>query len=163
QDWVDQTVAGLSALMKKVDGDPEAIEGISFSGQMHGLVLLDENDDVLRPASLWNDRRTTQECEDTYEVVGKERLLEITKNPALERFTLQKILWVKKNEHELFSKVDKFVLPKDYLRYKLTRKLQMEYSDAAGTLLLDVSNKKWSAELCDKFGIDVNTHPQWID
>ena len=163
QDWVDQTVAGLSDLMKKFDGNPEAIEGISFSGQMHGLVLLDENDDVLRPAILWNDTRTTQECEDIYEVVGKERLLEITKNPALEGFTLPKILWVKKNEPELFSKVDKFVLPKDYLRYKLTGKLQMEYSDAAGTLLLDVSNKKWSAELCDKLGIDINICPPLIE
>jgi len=163
QDWVDQTVAGLSDLMKKFDGNPEAIEGISFSGQMHGLVLLDESDDVLRPAILWNDTRTTQECEDIYEVVGKKRLLEITKNPALEGFTLPKILWVKKNEPELFSKVDKFVLPKDYLRYKLTGKLQMEYSDAAGTLLLDVSNKKWSAELCDKLDIDINICPPLIE
>src|SRR5699024_8339461 len=126
QDCVDQTVAGLSDLMKKFDGNPEVIEGISFSGHMHGLVLLDENDDVLRPAILWNDTRTTVECEDIYEMVGKERLLEITKNPALEGFTLSKILWVKKNEPELFSKVDKFVLPKDYLRYQLTGKLQME-------------------------------------
>ena len=163
EEWVHQTIAGLSEIMNDFDGNPEAIEGISFSGQMHGLVLLDENDDVLRPAILWNDTRTTQECEDIYEVVGKERLLEITKNPALEGFTLPKILWVKKNEPELFSKVDKFVLPKDYLRYKLTGKLQMEYSDAAGTLLLDVSNKKWSAELCDKLGIDINICPPLIE
>src|SRR5699024_7400234 len=115
--WVHQRIAGLSEIMNDFDGNPEAIEGISFSGQMHGLVLLDENAAVLRPAILWNDTRTTQECEDIYEVVGKERLLEITKNPALEGFTLPKILWVKKNEPELFSKVDKFVLPKDYLRY----------------------------------------------
>src|SRR5699024_9206417 len=93
QDEVEQTVAELSDLMKKFDGNPKAIEGISFSGQMHGRVHLDENDDELRPAILWNDTRTTQECEHIYEVVGKERLLEITKNPALEGFTLPNILW----------------------------------------------------------------------
>src|SRR5699024_7451807 len=163
EEWVHQTIDGLSELMEDFEGNPEVIEGISFSGQMHGLVLLGENDDVLRPAILCNDTRTTEACEDIYGMVGKERLLEITKNPALEGFTLSKILWVKKNEPELFSKVDKFVLPKDYLRYQLTGKLQMEYSDAAGTLLLDVSNKKWSADLCDKLDIDINICPPLIE
>ncbi|HLS60798.1 MAG TPA: xylulokinase [Virgibacillus sp.] len=162
KDWVDQTVAGLSDLMNNFDGNPENIEGISFSGQMHGLVLLDENNDVLRHAILWNDTRTTAECEDIYNVVGKERLLEITKNPALEGFTLPKILWVKKHEPELFAKASKFVLPKDYVRYKLTGKLQMEYSDAAGTLLLDVPNKNWSKEICDLLDIDINICPPLI-
>src|SRR5699024_7245485 len=161
-DWVDQTVAGLSDLLKNFEGNPEDIEGVSFSGQMHGLVLLDENNEVLRNAILWNDTRTTVECEEIYEKVGKDRLLEITKNPALEGFTLPKILWVKKHEPELFSKASKFVLPKDYVRYKLTGKLQMEYSDAAGTLLLDVPNKKWSKEICDQLDLDIDICPPLV-
>ena len=163
KDWVDQTVSGLSDLMKDFNGNPEDIEGISFSGQMHGLVLLDKNNEVLRNAILWNDTRTTAECEDIYEKVGKERLLEITKNPALEGFTLPKLLWVKKYEPELFAEAAKFVLPKDYVRYKLTGKLQMEYSDAAGTLLLDVSNKVWSETICDFLNIDINLCPPLVE
>src|SRR5690625_5045446 len=163
KDWVDQTVAGLSDLMNNFDGNPENIEGIRCSGQMHGLVLLDENNDVLRHAILWNDTRTTAECEDIYNVVGKERLLEITKNPALEGFTLPKILWVKKHEPELFAKASKFVLPKDYVRYKLTGKLQMEYSDAAGTLLLDIRKKEWSEEICQLLEIKPSICPPLID
>ena len=160
--WVDQTVAGLSDLMKDFDEDPKDIEGISFSGQMHGLVLLDEHDEVLRNAILWNDTRTTEQCQQIYDRVGESRLLDITKNPALEGFTLPKLLWVKEHEPEIYAKANKFVLPKDYLRYKLTGKLQMEYSDAAGTLLLNVSEKSWSKEICDLLDIDVNLCPELI-
>src|SRR5699024_5690615 len=163
QDWIDQTVEGLSDLMKNVNVYPNSIEGVSFSGQMHGLVLLDKNNEVLRDAILWNDTRTTEECEDIYNVVGNERLLDITKNPALEGFTLPKLLWVKKHEPELFNKAAKFVLPKDYVRYKLTGKLQMEFSDAAGTLLLDVSNKVWSETICDLLDIDINLCPPLVE
>lgn len=162
KDWVDQTVSGLLDLLKDFDGDPEDIEGISFSGQMHGLVLLDENNEVLRHAILWNDTRTTAECKRIYEVVGEKRLLSISKNHALEGFTLPKIVWVKEHEPELFSKVKTFVLPKDYLRYKLTGKLQMEYSDAAGTLLLDVSKKEWSTEICELLDIDTSLCPPLV-
>ncbi|RDW22170.1 xylulokinase [Oceanobacillus arenosus] len=162
QDWVEQTIAGLADLLREYDGNPVDIEGISFSGQMHGLVLLDENNQVLRNAILWNDTRTTEECREIYDIVGKERLLEITKNPALEGFTLPKVLWVKNHEPELFEKAAKFVLPKDYVRYKLTGKLQMDYSDAAGTLLLNVTEKAWSREICDLLGIDVNICPPLV-
>ena len=161
--WVDQTVAGLSDLIKGFNGIPEDIEGISFSGQMHGLVLLDENRDVLRNAILWNDTRTTAECKHIYDVVGEERLLAITKNPALEGFTLPKLLWVKKHEPDIYEKAKTFVLPKDYLRYQLTGELHMEYSDAAGTLLLDNSEKVWSKEICDLLGIDENLCPALVD
>lgn len=154
QHWVDQTAAGLKELLGIFGGNAEDIEGISFSGQMHGLVLLDGNNKVLRPAILWNDTRTTAQCQQIYDVVGQEKLLEITKNPALEGFTLPKILWVQKHEPALFKKVKSFVLPKDYLRYKLTGKLQMELSDAAGTLLLDVTRKQWSQEICDLLELD---------
>lgn len=160
--WVDQTVAGLSDLLKDFEGNREDIEGLSFSGQMHGLVLLDENNKVLRNAILWNDTRTTAECQDIYNVVGKERLLDITKNPALEGFTLPKILWVKKHEPKIFAQAAKFVLPKDYVRYKLTGKLQMEYSDAAGTLLLNVTKKEWSKEICDLLDIDFDICPPLV-
>lgn len=163
QHWVDETAAGLKDLLETFNGNAEDIEGISFSGQMHGLVLLDDNKEVLRPAILWNDTRTTAECQRIYDVVGRERLLEITKNPALEGFTLPKILWIQKNEPELFAKVKSFVLPKDYLRYKLTDKLQMEFSDAAGTLLLDVTERQWSREICDLFELDFTMCPQLVD
>ncbi|QFF97605.1 xylulokinase [Psychrobacillus glaciei] len=162
KDWVEQTTTGLFELLKGFDGNIEAIEGISFSGQMHGLVLLDENNEVLRPAILWNDTRTTAECQRIYEVVGEKRLLDITKNPALEGFTLPKLLWVKDHEPQVFSKVITFVLPKDYLRYKITGKLQMEYSDAAGTLLMDVSKKEWSTEICELLGIEPSCCPPLV-
>lgn len=163
QNWVDQTVAGLSDLLMEYSGNPEDIEGISFSGQMHGLVLLDENNEVLRNAILWNDTRTTFECHEIYRKVGEKRLLDITKNPALEGFTLPKLLWVKEHEPELYRKAAKFVLPKDYLRYKLTGELQMEYSDAAGTLLLNVSEKEWSKEICELLEIDPNICPPLVE
>jgi len=163
QHWVEQTAAGVKDLLKAFDGNAEDIEGVSFSGQMHGLVLLDQNNEVLRPAILWNDTRTTAECRQIYDVAGQERLLEITKNPALEGFTLPKILWVQKNEPELFAKVKSFVLPKDYLRYKVTGELQMEFSDAAGTLLLDVAKRQWSKEICGLFKLDAAMCPPLVD
>ncbi|MBD8015941.1 xylulokinase [Planococcus wigleyi] len=163
QHWVDQTAAGLKELLGIFGGNAEDIEGISFSGQMHGLVLLDENNEVLRPAILWNDTRTTAECQQIYDVIGQEKLLEITKNPALEGFTLPKILWVQKHEPAIFKKVKSFVLPKDYLRYKLTGKLQMELSDAAGTLLLDVTRKQWSREICDLLELDFSICPPLVE
>lgn len=163
EDWVDQTVVGLSDLLEYGDCDPREIEGISFSGQMHGLVLLDENNQVLRNAILWNDTRTTNECQEIYKRVGKERLLQITKNLALEGFTLPKILWVKNNEPDVYRKARTFVLPKDYLRYRLSGKLHMEYSDAAGTLLLNVTEKKWSREICNLLGLDDELCPPLIE
>lgn len=162
QDWVDQTIAALSDLLTNFTGDPKTIEGISFSGQMHGLVLLDEDNTVLRPAILWNDTRTTAQCQEIYDVVGEERLLKITKNPALEGFTLPKILWVKEHEPEIFAKAKSFVLPKDYLRYKLTGQLHMEYSDAAGTLLLDVEHNQWSETICELFDLKSDFCPPLV-
>ncbi|WP_057914657.1 xylulokinase [Peribacillus muralis] len=162
-DWVGQTIAGLSDLLKHFEGDPGDIEGLSFSGQMHGLVLLDENNEVVRNAILWNDTRTTSECNEIYEKIGKERLLRITKNLALEGFTLPKILWVKNNEPNLFNKAKRFVLPKDYVRYRLTGHLHMDYSDAAGTLLLDANEKNWSKEICDLLNVDVALCPPLVE
>ncbi len=161
-EWVEKTAEALTELVKNFDGDVTAIEGISFSGQMHGLVLLDENHKVLRNAILWNDTRTTKQCKDIYETAGEKRLLEITKNPALEGFTLPKILWVKEHERDIFEKASVFLLPKDYLRFAMTGAIHSEYSDAAGTLLLNVSKKAWSDELCQLFGIDIRLCPPLV-
>lgn len=163
QHWVDQTLIGLKELLKSFSGDAADIEGISFSGQMHGLVLLDEVNEVLRPAILWNDTRTTAQCKQIYDLVGEEKLFEITKNPALEGFTLPKILWVKEHEPNIFKKAKKFLLPKDYLRYRLTGQLHMDYSDAAGTLLLDVGRKEWSSDICALLDLDPSLCPPLVE
>ena len=160
-DWVEQTTAAIQELIK--DYDPEDIEGISFSGQMHGLVLLDENFQVLRNAILWNDTRTTEQCQQIYDIVGEEKLLAITKNKALEGFTLPKILWVKQYEPEVFAKAKVFLLPKDYVRFAMTGQIHMDYSDAAGTLLLDIAAKKWSIELCELLDIPVSLCPPLVE
>ncbi|RSL35344.1 xylulokinase [Salibacterium salarium] len=163
EDWVRQTIEGLSELVQTFTGNREDIKGMSFSGQMHGLVLLDENNEVLRHAILWNDTRTTKQCKQIYETMGEERVLEVTKNPALEGFTLPKLMWVQENEPAIFKKARRFVLPKDYVRYRLTGEIHMEYSDAAGTLLLDVLNWEWSEEMCDAFGIDRSLCPSLVE
>src|SRR5699024_2826798 len=111
---------------------------------------------------LWNDTRTSEECKEIYNIIGEDRLYNITKNPALEGFTLPKILWVKQHEPEIFKQVDKFLLPKDYVRYRLSNELQIDYSDAAGTLLLDVPSRRWSQTICDLLDIDINICPPLV-
>lgn len=161
EDWVKQTKCALKELTDRMD-DPSLIEGLSLSGQMHGLVLLDENDQPLRRAILWNDTRTTAECREIEQNVGLERLYELTKNPALEGFTLPKLLWVKKHEPEIFKKAKVFLLPKDYVRYALAGDISMDFSDAAGTLLLNVAEKTWSEEMCEKNGIPRSLCPTLV-
>lgn len=163
EEWVAKTTEGLAELVKGIPGDVHDIEGISFSGQMHGLVLLDKHQHVLRNSILWNDTRTTEQCRQIYDVVGRPRLLEITKNPALEGFTLPKILWVKEYEPETFEQASIFMLPKDYLRYRITGNIHCEFSDAAGTLLLNVSKRKWSREILDLFGLPPEFCPPLVE
>lgn len=163
EEWGEKTTEGLAELIRQFTGDVNEIEGISFSGQMHGLVLLDQDQKVLRNAILWNDTRTTKQCQEIYEVVGKQQLLEVTKNPALEGFTLPKILWVKENEPEVFERSSVFMLPKDYLRYWMTGKIHMEYSDAAGTLLLNVAKREWSKEILSLFGLSREFCPHLVE
>lgn len=163
EEWVEKTTLALRELVSRFTGNSNDIEGISFSGQMHGLVLLNNEKEVLRNAILWNDTRTTAQCEKIYQVVGNERLLEITKNPALEGFTLPKLLWVQENEPGIFEKVNVFLLPKDYLRYRMTGQIHTEYSDAAGTLLLDINEKSWSKEMCKLFHINPSICPPLVD
>jgi xylulokinase len=163
EEWVEKTIKGLTELVAKFQGDVKDIEGISFSGQMHGLVLLDQKNMILRNAILWNDTRTTPQCREIFEVIGTKRLLDITKNPALEGFTLPKLLWIKEHEPEIFNATAVFMLPKDYLRYRLTGEIHSEYSDAAGTLLLDVKKKQWSEMMCSQFGIPLSICPRLVE
>ncbi len=147
EDWYRESMAGVKELLEGFDKNDVA--GISFGGQMHGLVILDENDEVIRPAILWNDGRTTKECDYLNYEIGKETLSKYTANISFTGFTAPKILWVKNQEPENFARIKKIMLPKDYLAYKLTGVHCTDVSDASGMLLLDVENRKWSKEMCD--------------
>ncbi len=147
QDWWEQVKAGIKDLVSGVDASQVA--GISFGGQMHGLVILDENDDVIRPAILWNDGRTTEECDYLNNTIGKDKLSAYTANISFTGFTAPKILWVKKNEPDNFAKIKKIMLPKDYIAYKLSGVHCTDVSDASGMLLFDVKNRTWSKEMCE--------------
>lgn len=160
-DWYEQTIAGLKELI--LDVDKSAIQGISFGGQMHGLVLLDANDQVIRPAILWNDGRTSKENEYLNETIGRKKLTELTANISFTGFTASKILWVKENEPDNFNKIHKIMLPKDYLAYRLTGVHSTDYSDASGTLLLDVKKKCWSKEMCQICHVDEAWLPQLFE
>ena len=146
EDWTLATRKILKTLSQGVEGD---VKGISIGGQMHGLVILDEQDNVIRPAILWNDGRTQKQTDYLNNVIGKERLSALTANIAFAGFTAPKILWMKENEPENFAKIAKIMLPKDYVAYMLTGVHSCDYSDASGTLLLDVEHKRWSKDMCN--------------
>lgn len=147
EDWWEKTVEGIKELTSDIDKNK--VSGISFGGQMHGLVILDENDQVIRPAILWNDGRTTKQTDYLNNVIGKEKLSELTGNIAFAGFTAPKILWVKENEPDNFNRINKIMLPKDYIAYKMTGIHCTDYSDASGMLLLDVQHKCWSKEMLE--------------
>ena len=147
EDWYEQVMAGIRELIK--DADKSQVAGISFGGQMHGLVILDKDDNVIRPAILWNDGRTGEETEYLNTVIGKDKLSQYTANIAFAGFTAPKILWMQKNEPENFKKVVKIMLPKDYLAYRLSGSFCTDVSDASGMLLLDVKNRCWSKEMLE--------------
>lgn len=154
EDWYAQTMDGIKELIK--DADKSQVAGISFGGQMHGLVILDEADKVIRPAILWNDGRTTEETDYLNNVIGKEKLSGYTANIAFAGFTAPKLLWVKNHEPENFARIAKIMLPKDYIAYKLTGVHCTDVSDASGMLLFDVKNRKWSEEMCEICGVKVS-------
>lgn len=160
-DWLRACDEVIAELVNNVKDFTNQLEGISFSGQMHSLVLLDKNYEVLRPAILWNDVRNAAECQLINDDFGQE-IVKITKNIAREGFTLPKILWVQRHEPHLWEQVSHILLPKDYLRWYLTDTFNMDYSDAAGTLLLDIAEKSWSKEICDKYEIDMALLPPLI-
>ena len=162
KDWIKAFKGVIKDLSKKIDDFSKNLDAISFSGQMHSLVLLDEKGEVLRNAILWNDVRTTDQCQKIMKDFGEE-ILSINKNIALEGFTLPKILWVMENEPKIWEKARHILLPKDYLRLYLTGNYHMDLSDAAGTLLLDVEKKEWSRKIADKFGINYDYMPELVD
>lgn len=145
EDWIVATRKIVKTLSQGVEED---VKGISIGGQMHGLVILDDQDKVIRPAILWNDGRTQKQTDYLNDVIGKERLSALTANIAFAGFTAPKILWMKENEPENFAKIAKIMLPKDYVAYMLTGVHSCDYSDASGTLLLDVEHKRWSKDMC---------------
>ena len=151
EDWFSQTMEGLKELLSECD--KSQVAGISFGGQMHGLVILDKDDNVIRPALLWNDGRTYEECDYLNNVIGKDKLSEYTANISFTGFTAPKILWIKNKEPENFEKIDKIMLPKDYIAYKLSGVHCTDVSDASGMLTFDVKNRCWSKEMMDICGI----------
>ena len=163
QNPTDWFIAVKEGLKEICEGAKEKIAGISFGGQMHGLVILDKDDNVLRPEILWNDGRSTEETDYLNNVIGKEKLSKLTANIAFAGFTAPKILWVKNNEPEIFAKISKIMLPKDYISYMLSGSFATDYSDASGMLLLDVKNKKWSSEMIEICGISENMLPKLFE
>ena len=152
--WWDATVKTVGEVCRKVGA--KNIKGVGFSGQMHGLVMLDEHDRVIRPALLWNDQRTGDEVEEIKNIIGEQRLIELIANPIPTGFTAPKILWVRNHEPENYKKCAKIMLPKDYIRYKLTGVHGSDVSDASGMGLLDVASRTWCDEVISKLGIDKN-------
>ena len=161
QDWWKAVKEGIIELTEHVER--KQVAGISFGGQMHGLVVLDENDDVIRPAILWNDGRTIEETKYLNEVIGKDKLSKYTANIAFAGFTAPKILWMKKIEPELFKRIKKIMLPKDYIAYKLSGVHCTDVSDASGMLLMDVEHKCWSTEMLEICGISEEQMPQLFE
>jgi len=154
EDWWRATYVSIRNVLDKSGVSPGDVKGVGLSGQMHGAVLLDKDNQVLRRSIIWCDQRSSAECEQITELVGAKRLIEITANPALTGFTASKVMWVKNHEPEIFDKVRKILLPKDYVRYCLTGEFATEVSDASGMQFLDVPNRCWSDEVISKLGLD---------
>ena len=161
EDWKKALFEGMPELLNGFDAS--AIAGIGCGGQMHGLVVLDENDHVIRPAILWNDGRTAKQVDYLNGVIGKDRLSELTANIAFAGFTAPKILWMQENEPENFAKIAKIMLPKDYVNYLLTGVHACDYSDASGMLLLDVQHKCWSREMLEICGVSEKQMPKLFE
>ena len=154
RDWANAALETIAKVIRESGVAAEDIKGLGISGQMHGLVMLDEKNEVIRPSIIWCDQRTAAECEEITQKIGRERLIEITANPALTGFTASKILWVRNHEPENYKRCRHILLPKDYVRFVLTGEFATEVSDASGMQLLDVPNRRWSDEVLEKLGID---------
>ena len=163
RDWWNAAVSTIRGVLEKSGVNPGDVKGLGISGQMHGLVLLDENGEPLGRSLLWCDGRTQRECDEITQAVGAKRLIEIAANPALTGFTAGKILWVRRHQPELFARARHALLPKDYVRYRLTGVLAQEISDASGTNLLDVPARRWSKEIMDKLGLSLSLLPPLVE
>ena len=152
-EWWQAASISIRAALEKAGINGEKIAAIGLTGQMHGLVLLDERGDVLRPAILWNDQRTQDQCDEIHQRVGKSKFIQVTGNVALTGFTAPKILWVKENEPEVFARAAHVLLPKDYVRYQLTGEYAMDKADGAGTVLFDLKARDWSDEILAELDI----------
>ncbi len=161
EDWRKAVLDGIPELLTGFD--PQAVAGIGCGGQMHGLVVLDKDDRVIRPAILWNDGRTAKQVDYLNNIIGKERLSAWTANIAFAGFTAPKILWMRENEPENFAEIAKIMLPKDYINFILTGVHACDFSDASGTLLLDVKNKRWSKEMLDICGVTETQMPRLFE
>ena len=157
-DWWKATLKAIQDLL--IDVDSIEIAGIGLTGQMHGMVAINKEGNVLRPCIMWNDQRSHLECTEISDRVGQQRILNVTGNPVLPGFTAPKILWTQKNEPDLFSSIDKVLLPKDFIRYKLTGSFFSDVSDASGTSLLDVGKRTLSKEIFDALGWSISWMPE---
>jgi xylulokinase len=163
EDWwraAKEAIAGVMAVSESAGSE---IEAVGLTGQMHGCVMLDEEGEVLRPALIWCDQRTQPQCDWLTAKIGFERLIELTCNPALPNFTLTKLLWVREHEPEIFARIAHVMCPKDYVRYRLTGEFAMDMQEASGTLLLDVTNRRWSADMCELAGIPMAWLPRLFE
>jgi xylulokinase len=152
-EWWGAVSASIRSVLEKAGIGGERIAAVGLTGQMHGLVLLDEAGNVLRPAILWNDQRTQSQCNEIHQIMGKEKFIQITGNVALTGFTAPKILWVKENEPDVYAKAKHVLLPKDYIRYKLTGEYALDKADGAGTVLFDLKSRDWSDEVLSALDI----------
>ncbi|MBK8618443.1 MAG: xylulokinase [Anaerolineales bacterium] len=162
-EWWEAVSASIRSVLEKAGISGERIAAVGLTGQMHGLVLLDESGNVLRPAILWNDQRTQSQCDEIHQIIGREKFIQITGNIALTGFTAPKILWVKENESEVYAKAKHVLLPKDYIRYKLTGEYAMDKADGAGTVLFDLKLRDWSDEVLSALEIPRTWMPKTFE
>ena len=162
-DWWRAAQASMGAVMKAAAKAGHAVESVGLTGQMHGCVMLDAEGNVLRPALIWCDQRTQPECDWLTDTIGYERLIELTCNPALPNFTLTKLLWVRTHQPEIFAKIAHVLCPKDYVRLRLTGEYAIDMQEASGTLLLDVTHRRWSQEVADASGIPMDWLPRLFE
>jgi len=163
QEWWNAVCISIRSAIEKAGIKGESITAIGLTGQMHGLVLLDDAGNVLRPAILWNDQRTQTQCDEIHRRIGKDRFIQITGNVALTGFTAPKILWVKENEPEIFDRAKHVLLPKDYIRFKLTGEYAMDKADGAGTVLFDLRKRNWSGEVLTALEIPQSWMPRTFE
>jgi xylulokinase len=163
REWWEAVSASIKSVLEKAGVGGERIGAVGLTGQMHGLVLLDETGNVLRPAILWNDQRTQSQCDEIHQRIGKEKFIQITGNVVLTGFTAPKILWVKENEPDVYAKAKHVLLPKDYIRYKLTGEYTMDKADGAGTVLFDLKARNWSDEVLAALDIPREWMPQTFE